>query len=223
MAARLSAAPSYAYGMLSERARVRMVDRLKLVGIQDERVLSAMRSVPRHLFVDQALASRAYDDVALPIGYGQTISHPLTVARMLERLFVNRPIAKILEIGTGCAYQTALLLKMGATVYSIERIAGLLERAKKNLHIVKLIHARLIHGDGYLGLVQAAPFDGIIASAAAWSVPEDLLLQLNIGGRLIMPIGQTEQYLWQFEKTRQGLQRMKLESVKFVPLLSGKQ
>jgi protein-L-isoaspartate(D-aspartate) O-methyltransferase len=210
------------YGMLSDRTRMRMVDRLRQAGIRDERVLSAMFEVPRHFFVDQALATRAYDDVSLPIGLGQTISQPLTVARMTELLFVDRVPGKILEIGTGCGYQTAVLLKMGATVYSIERIAALLDKARKNLRTAKLVHARLVHGDGHFGLPEAAPFDGIIMTAAAKSVPEALLTQLAEGGRLIMPMGDAEQNLWHIEKTSQGLQKTRLDPVKFVPLLPGR-
>ncbi|MBV8048014.1 MAG: protein-L-isoaspartate(D-aspartate) O-methyltransferase [Paludibacterium sp.] len=210
------------YGMLSDRTRMRMVDRLRQAGIRDERVLAAMYEVQRHLFVDQALATRAYDDVALPIGMGQTISQPLTVARMTELLFADRPIGKVLEIGTGCGYQTAVLLKMGATVYSIERIGALLDKARKNLRAAKLVHARLVHGDGHFGLPEAAPFDGIIMTAAAKAVPEALLGQLAEGGRLIMPLGDTEQHLWHIEKGRQGVQKTKLDAVKFVPLLPGR-
>lgn len=210
------------YGMLSDRTRMRMVERLRQAGIHDERVLAAMFEVQRHLFVDQALATRAYDDVSLPIGLAQTISQPLTVARMTELLFADRPAGKILEIGTGCGYQTAVLLKMGATVYSIERIGALLDKARKNLRAAKLVQARLVHGDGHFGLAEAAPFDGIIMTAAAKSVPEALLNQLAEGGRLIMPMGDAEQHLWHIEKTSQGLQKTKLDAVKFVPLLPGR-
>lgn len=210
------------YGMLSDRTRMRMVDRLRQAGIRDERVLAAMYEVPRHLFVDQALATRAYDDVALPIGMGQTISQPLTVARMTELLFADRAPGKILEIGTGCGYQTAVLLKMGATVYSIERIGALLDNARKNLRAAKLVHARLVHGDGHFGLAEAAPFDGIIMTAAAKAVPDALLAQLAESGRLVMPLGDAEQHLWHIEKTRQGVQKTKLDSVRFVPLLPGR-
>jgi protein-L-isoaspartate(D-aspartate) O-methyltransferase len=210
------------YGMLSDRTRMRMVERLRQAGIHDERVLAAMFEVQRHLFVDQALATRAYDDVSLPIGLAQTISQPLTVARMTELLFADRPAGKILEIGTGCGYQTAVLLKMGATVYSIERLGALLDKARKNLRAAKLVQARLVHGDGHFGLPEAAPFDGIIMTAAAKSVPEALLAQLAEGGRLIMPMGDAEQHLWHIEKTPQGLQKTKLDAVKFVPLLPGR-
>jgi len=210
------------YGMLSDRTRMRMVDRLRQSGIRDERVLAAMFEVPRHLFVDQALATRAYDDVSLPIGQGQTISQPLSVARMTELLFADRPAGKVLEIGTGCGYQTAVLLKMGATVYSIERLGALLDKARLNLRAARLIQARLVHGDGHFGVPEAAPFDGIIMTAAAKSVPEALLAQLAPGGRLIMPMGDSEQHLWHIESTEQGLQKTKLDAVKFVPLLPGR-
>ncbi|MFC3530721.1 protein-L-isoaspartate(D-aspartate) O-methyltransferase [Vogesella facilis] len=213
------------YGMLSERTRMRMVERLRQQGITDERVLAAMFEVPRHLFIDQALATRAYDDVSLPIGQGQTISQPLTVARMTEKLLEGRAMpGKILEIGTGCGYQTAVLLKTGAQVFSIERLAGILDKARQNLRNAKLVHARLVHGDGHLGLPDIAPFDGIIITAAARQVPAPLLAQLADGGRLILPVGdQQEQHLWLYEKTAEGIRKTKLEAAKFVPLLPGKQ
>lgn len=210
-------------GMVSERTRRRMVDRLRQAGITDERVLHAMSSVPRHVFVDQALATRAYDDVALPIGHAQTISQPFTVARMTELLFIHRTPGKILEIGTGCGYQTAILLKMGATVYSIERLSALLDKARLHLRAAKLTHARLVYGDGHLGLPEAAPFDGIIMTAAARHLPEKLLAQLAEGGRLIIPLGEeNQQHLWLIENTSQGLQKTQLDPVKFVPLLPGR-
>ena len=212
------------HGMASERTRLRMIERLRQQGIRDERVLAAMYEVPRHLFIDQALATRAYDDVSLPIGQGQTISQPLTVARMTEKLLEGKPAtAKYLEIGTGCGYQTAILLKTGAQVYSIERLAGILDKARLNLRNAKLVHARLVHGDGHQGLPDVAPFDGIIMTAAARQVPSLLLEQLLPGGRLVLPIGDEEQYLWCYEKTPMGIQKTQLEAVRFVPLLPGKQ
>ncbi|OWY39772.1 protein-L-isoaspartate O-methyltransferase [Xenophilus sp. AP218F] len=214
--------PGRAYGMLSDRTRLRMTDRLRQLGVRDERVLAAMYEVPRHLFVDQALATRAYDDVSLPIGHGQTISQPLTVARMTELLIQGRQPGRVLEIGTGCGYQTAILLKTGAEVYSIERLGAILDLARRNLRAAKLVHARLVHGDGHAGLAEAAPFDGIIMTAAARHVPQALLDQLAEGGRLVMPLGDEEQHLWLIEKTSQGLQKSKLEAVKFVPLLTGR-
>lgn len=213
------------YGMLSDRTRMRMLERLRQQGIKDERVLAAMFEVPRHLFIDQALATRAYDDVSLPIGLGQTISQPLTVARMTEKLLEGRSNpGKILEIGTGCGYQTAVLLKAGAQVFSIERLAGILDKARQNLRNAKLVHARLVHGDGHLGLPDIAPFDGIIITAAARQVPPALLEQLAAGGRLILPVGdQQEQHLWLYENTAEGIRKTRLEAAKFVPLLPGKQ
>ncbi|UTH72414.1 protein-L-isoaspartate(D-aspartate) O-methyltransferase [Chromobacterium sp. IIBBL 290-4] len=211
-----------AYGMLSERTRRRMTERLRQHGVSDERVLTAMFEVPRHLFVDQALATRAYDDVSLPIGHGQTISQPLTVARMTELLIQGRQPGKILEIGTGCGYQTAVLLKTGAEVYSMERLGAILDQARKNLRAAKLVHARLVHGDGYLGLPEAAPFDGILIAAAARAVPAALVEQLAEGGKLVLPLGESEQHLWLIEKTAQGIQKSRLDPVKFVPLLNGR-
>ncbi|MDF0604230.1 protein-L-isoaspartate(D-aspartate) O-methyltransferase [Neisseriaceae bacterium TC5R-5] len=223
MAAKLTQDEHLTYGMISARTRQRMVDRLREKGISDPRVLRAMREVPRHLFVDQALATRAYDDVSLPIGHGQTISQPLTVARMTEALLDGRTTGagRILEIGTGCGYQTAVLLKTGAEVFSIERLANILDQARQNLRAAKLTHARLVHGDGHFGLAAAAPFDGIIMTAAARHIPQALVEQLAEGGRMIMPIGEEEQHLWLLEKTPQGLQKNRLDPVKFVPLLSG--
>lgn len=150
--------PQLGIGMTSPRTRTRMVDRLREKGIADARVLAAMAELPRHLFVENALAHRAYDDDALPIGHGQTISQPFTVARMTELLLNGKSPRKILEIGTGCGYQTAVLTKLFPEVYSIERIAALLDRARANLRAVKQVRARLQHGDGHLGLPEAAPF-----------------------------------------------------------------
>ena len=214
-----------ANGMTSQRTRARMVDRLYDKGIRNERVLEAMFTVPRHLFVDEILINRAYDDIALPIGFGQTISQPYTVARMSE-LLINQTedSQKILEIGTGCGYQTAILLQMGLDVYSIERLKALHEKAKMNLRSCQLHQAKLIHGDGHLGLSQAAPFDGILATAAAQILPETLLTQLKTTGRLVLPMGnQDEQYLYLLEPLSKGVfRKTKLDSVFFVPLLSGK-
>ncbi|NDV11616.1 protein-L-isoaspartate(D-aspartate) O-methyltransferase [Crenobacter caeni] len=213
---------AHGWGMMSERTRARMVERLHQGGIRDERVLEAMRRVPRHVFVDEALASRAYDDVSLPIGHGQTISQPFTVARMTELLLTGRPAGKVLEIGTGCGYQSAVLLESGADVYSVERLGPLLAKARQNLRAAKLIHARLVHADGHAGLPDVAPFDGIIMTCAARFVPQALVDQLAEGGRMIMPLGDDEQYLLLLEKTPQGLRQTRLDPVKFVPLLSGR-
>lgn len=212
---------SHGSGMTSERTRLRMVERLREKGITDERVLAVLAELPRHLFVDPALASRAYDDIALPIAYGQTISQPYIVARMTELVVAKKP-RKVLEIGTGCGYQTAVLAKLVPDIYSVERIGGLLDRARHNLRHVKLVHPRLSHVDGTTGLPASGPFDAILVTAAAPYIPDALVEQLAIGGRLIVPQGVQEQYLWLIERTATGRQDTRLEAVKFVPLLGGK-
>ena len=160
--------------MTSQRTRARMVERLRGQGIRNERVLGALGIVPRHLFVEEALASRAYEDIALPIGFGQTISQPYVVARMIEALLESRAPGKVLEVGTGCGYQAAVLASIFREVYSIERIKGLLERARANLLGLRLKNLRLAHGDGYAGLDRAAPFQSIIVAAAARQIPDAL-------------------------------------------------
>ncbi len=162
-------------GMTSQRTRMRMVERLRSQGIRDEVVLATMGEVPRHLFVDEALASRAYEDISLPLGFGQTISSPHTVARMTELARGGATLNKVLEIGTGCGYQTAVLARLAKEVYSIERLAPLLAKARRNLREVRVTNARLRHGDGMLGMPEVAPFDAIIMTAAATHVPETLL------------------------------------------------
>ena len=210
-------------GMTSQRTRDRMVARLRENGIRDEAVLSAMALVPRHIFVDEGLASRAYEDTALPIGFEQTISQPLVVARMLEELRAAKPLASVLEVGTGCGYQAALLARLAKDVYSVERIAGLLEKARRNLRPLRLSNLRLVHADGALGLPEAAPFDGIIVAAAAADVPDALLQQLAPGGRMIVPVGSGDQALCLVERTATGLTEKWLDAVRFVPLRGGKQ
>jgi protein-L-isoaspartate(D-aspartate) O-methyltransferase len=210
-------------GMTSQRTRDRMVARLREKGIRDESVLAAMAAVPRHLFVEEALASRAYEDTALPIGFEQTISQPFVVARMLEALRGAKFPARVLEIGTGCGYQAALLAKLAIEVYSVERIAALLERARVNLRSLRLSNLRLVHADGAEGLPEAAPFDGIIAAAAAAQIPQALLQQLAPGGKMIAPLGSEEQTLCLIERTPTGLKEKWLDAVRFVPLRSGKQ
>ena len=209
--------------MTSQRTRDRMVVRLREQGIRDEVVLAAMASVPRHIFVEEALASRAYEDTALPIGFEQTISQPFVVARMIEAMRAQKPLEKVLEIGTGCGYQAALLARLAREVYSVERIAGLLEKARSNLRALRLSNLRLVHGDGSHGLSEAAPFDGIIVAAAAPRVPEDLLQQLTPGGRMIVPVGSGEQALCLIERTATGHTEKRLDAVRFVPLRGGKQ
>lgn len=208
-------------GMTSMRTRTRMVERLRERGIRDEAVLAVMGSVPRHLFVDEALATRAYDDVSLPLGFGQTISAPYTVARMTEVLRAGGELGKVLEVGTGCGYQTAVLARLAREVYSVERIGELAARARRALREVRVTNIRLKHGDGSLGIPEAAPFDGIIVTAAVTHVPKALLEQLAPGGRMVAPIGAQEQVLHVFERTDAGVTETTLESVKFVPLLPG--
>jgi protein-L-isoaspartate(D-aspartate) O-methyltransferase len=210
-------------GMTSQRTRDRMITRLREKGISDEAVLAAMAAVPRHLFVDEALASRAYEDTALPIGFEQTISQPFVVARMIASLRDGKPLGKVLEIGTGCGYQAAVLAQIAAQVYSIERIADLLDRARANLRELRLANLRLVHGDGAKGLPDAAPFDAIIVAAASPKASELLLQQLTVGGRMIAPFGGEEQALCLIERTTRGFTEKWLEAVRFVPLRAGKQ
>jgi protein-L-isoaspartate(D-aspartate) O-methyltransferase len=210
-------------GMTSARTRARMVARLRERGIRDERVLGALASVPRHLFVDEGLASRAYEDSALPIGFGQTISQPYVVARMIELLLENKNPGRVLEVGTGCGYQAAVLATIFPEVYSIERIEALLERARRNLVALRLANLRLAHGDGYAGLEQAAPFHSIIVAAAAPRVPEALARQLSSGGRMILPLESSGgQRLLLVERTGRGYRESELDPVRFVPMEAGK-
>ena len=208
-------------GMTSQRTRARMIERLRTQGIVDEVVLAAMNAVPRHIFVEEALASRAYDDVSLPINFGQTISNPQMVARMSELLRAGSDLGKVLEIGTGCGYQAAVLAQLAREVYSIERIGPLLTRTRTRLRELRLSNVRLKHADGLLGLPEAAPFDAIIMTAAATHVPPSLLEQLAVGGRMIFPKGSQEQHLCVIERNAQGYVETILDEVKFVPILSG--
>ena len=209
-------------GMTSPRTRARMIERLRADGIRDERGLAAMAAVPRHIFVEEALASRAYEDTALPIGLKQTISQPFIVARMIELLAAGREhLGKTLEIGAGCGYQAAVLAQMAKDVYAIERLAQLLDKARANLRHLRLPNVRLKHADGSLGLAEAAPFDTIILAAAAARVPQALLGQLAVGGRMILPLGGEDQALCLIERSARGFSETRLESVRFVPLLAG--
>lgn len=210
-------------GMTSQRTRDRMVARLREKGIRDEAVLAAIAAVPRHIFIEEALASRAYEDNALPIGFEQTISQPFIVARMLEAIGGEKRLGTVLEVGTGCGYQAAVLARLAKEVYSVERIAGLLEKARSNLRPLRLSNLRLVHADGNQGLPEAAPFDSIIVAAAAPAVPQALLQQLASGGRMIVPVGAENQVLCLIEKTSTGLTEKWLDAVRFVPLRGGRQ
>lgn len=208
-------------GMTSQRTRQRMVQRLLDQGIRSEPVLEVFRQVPRHIFVDEALASRAYEDTALPIGNSQTISQPYIVARMTELLMANSP-QKVLEIGTGCGYQTAILAGLVRAVFSIERVEPLYQKARQHLSELRIGNAFLRHGDGYLGWPSDSPFDAILVAAAPPGIPNVLLEQLRDGGCLIIPVGDDkQQYLMQV--TRQGNQfhQEVIEPVTFVPMLQG--
>ncbi len=208
-------------GMTSQRTRARLIERLRAKGIRDEFVLAAMNAVPRHIFVDEALASRAYDDVSLPLGFGQTISQPYTVARMVEIMRDGKPLDRVLEIGTGCGYQAAVLAHVAKRVYSVERVKPLYERAATCLKELQTTNVKLHYADGNLGLPDKAPFDGIIMAAAATHVPPALLEQLAIGGRMVLPLGAPEQSLCLVERTQEGFRESRIEAAKFVPLLSG--
>lgn len=208
-------------GMTSQRTRQRMVERLRAQGIRDELVLSAMGEIPRHIFVDEALASRAYEDISLPLGFGQTISNPWIVARMVEIVRAESGLNKVLEIGTGCGYQAAVLARLAREVYSVERIASLLAKARVRLRELRLANVKLKHADGHGGLRDAAPFDAIIMAAAATHVPEALLEQLGVGGRMVLPMGSREQHLCLIERRAQGYTETVLDPVRFVPLVPG--
>ncbi|PMS31777.1 protein-L-isoaspartate(D-aspartate) O-methyltransferase [Trinickia symbiotica] len=211
--------------LTSERVRERMVERLRANGIRDARVLGAMSAVPRHMFVDPGLAAQAYEDAALPIGHQQTISKPSVVARMLELASSGRALDRVLEIGTGCGYQAAVLSRLARDVYSIERIRPLYERAKLNLRPLRVPNIRLHYGDGRIGLPAAAPFDAIVIAAAGFDVPQALVEQLAVGGRLVAPVAapnSDKQMLTLVERVAPTQWReSQLDRVFFVPLKSG--
>jgi len=199
-----------------------MVERLRVQGIRDEAVLAAMGEVPRHIFVDEALSSRAYEDMALPLGYGQTISSPHTVARMTELARNGRPLGKVLEIGTGCGYQSAVLCRVARQVYSMERLAALIRKARRNLRQAGVTNIHLRHGDGHAGMPEIAPFDAIVMTAAAARAPDALLKQLGVGGRMVLPVERgDEQHLFIIERTDRGIVERRMDPVVFVPLLPG--
>lgn len=203
------------------RARARMVERLRVQGVRDERVLAAMQAVPRHAFVDEGLAFSAYDDTPLPIGYQQTISQPFIVARMIELLCAGRELGRTLEVGAGCGYQAAVLSRLALDVYAVERLRPLLDRARANLRPLRLHNVRLKLADGSLGLAEAAPFDSIIVAAAALGLPAALKEQLAPGGRLIVPVGGADQRLLLVERQGNVFRESWFEAVRFVPLLGG--
>lgn len=210
-------------GMTSQRTRNRLVQRLRDSGIKDERVLEVIASTPRHLFVDEALAHRAYEDTALPIGNGQTISQPYTVARMTEVLLAAGPLDKVLEIGTGSGYQTAVLSPLVERLFSVERIQPLQQKAAARLKELGYRNLHLKLSDGTWGLPEFGPYDGILAAAAPENVPDSLLQQLADGGRLVMPVGTEEQKLVLITRHGDHFTRKTLESVRFVPFLPGVQ
>jgi protein-L-isoaspartate(D-aspartate) O-methyltransferase len=212
-------------GLASARVRDRMVERVRELGVNDPRVLEAIRTVPRHLFVDEALASRAYEDTALPIGHGQTISQPYIVARTAELALQNLAdarAARVLEVGTGCGYAAAVLAHLFAEVITIERLRALHERARENLRQLRLPNVRLVFGDGAQGVAAAAPFDCIVAAAASDAIPPAWVEQLKIGGRIVAPIGTWNQQLLVATKDEHGqVQTSGKEPVRFVPLRGG--
>ena len=212
-------------GLASAKVRDRMADRVRELGVRDSRVLDAMRSVPRHLFVDEALASRAYEDTPLPIGHGQTISQPYIVARTIELALegVSDPQrARVLEVGTGCGYAAAVLAQLFGEVVSVERVRALHERARENLRPLRLPNVRLVFGDGSRGVEQAAPYDAIVAAAAGDAIPSAWVEQLKTGGRIVAPLGIDEQQLVVAMKDESGkLVRTGKEAVRFVPLRGG--
>jgi protein-L-isoaspartate(D-aspartate) O-methyltransferase len=213
-------------GMTSARTRSRMVDRLRDEGIGDEVVLAAINNVPRHIFVDEALAIRAYDDVPLPIGHGQTISQPWVVARMTELARNRRELRNVLEIGTGCGYQTAILAHVASHVFTIERIGALVAKARRHLQSLKLKNVSLAHGDGSQELTEPLAVDAIVVTAGATHVPTPLLRHLAPGGRMVIPLAQQGeergiQRLTVIEASPGGIREETLDAVRFVPLLSG--
>lgn len=211
-------------GMTSRRARNRLLETLREMGIQSETVLEVISNIPRHIFVDEALASRAYENTALPIGHNQTISQPYIVARMTEALLEAGSLENVLEIGTGCGYQTAVLASLAEKVFSIERIDALLEKTRERMRLLKFYNVRIKHGDGNIGWPDRGPFDGIIVTAAPLGVPQKLLQQLSVGGRLVIPVGQSgKQQLLRITRTESDYEQELLDSVSFVPMLDGKQ
>jgi protein-L-isoaspartate(D-aspartate) O-methyltransferase len=208
-------------GMTSERTRMRMVELVRREGVTNEKVLGVMAEIPRHIFVDEGIASRAYEDVALPIGHGQTISSPTIVGLMTQLLMEKQPMNKVLEVGTGCGYQTAVLAKLVKEVYSLERIAPLMDKARRHLRDLRFYNVRYKHADGHGGYPEGAPYDGILMAASATHVPEALKQQLAVGGRMVLPVGIDDQWLYVVDRTENGFVEQKRAAVRFVPLLPG--
>ena len=208
-------------GMTSGRTRMRMVENLRREGVTDERVLGAMGEIPRHIFVDEGIASRAYEDVALPIGHGQTISSPTIVGLMTQLLLEVKPMDKVLEVGTGCGYQTAVLARLVKEVYTLERIAPLMDKARRNLRDLRFYNIRFKHADGNNGYPEGGPYHGILMAASAPRVPEALKQQLAPGGRMVLPVGVDDQWLYVVDRKENGFVETRCAAVRFVPLLPG--
>ena len=216
-----TAANRQGIGMTSQRTRERLVDQLIALGVQDVRVLDVMRSTPRHLFLDEALAHRAYEDKSLPIGHNQTLSRPYTVARMSELLLASCAAKKVLEIGTGSGYQTSVLAQLVPRLLTMERIEPLLDRARDRLQQMGIHNVVYKHGDGYEGWPAREPFDGIMVTAAPSQVPQALQWQLAEGGCMIIPVGNDDQYLLKITRSGNHFSKQKIEAANFVPLVNG--
>jgi protein-L-isoaspartate(D-aspartate) O-methyltransferase len=208
-------------GMTSQRTRNRLVQRLRDKGSRNQQVLDVMASTPRHIFIDEALSHRAYEDTSLPIGNGQTISQPYIVAKMTELLLAEGPLNNVLEVGTGSGYQTAILAPLVKRLYSVERIEPLLNKAKQRIRQLKLNNVSFKLSDGHWGWEQSGPYDGIIAAAAPEEIPQGLLEQMAEGGRMILPVGGEKQSLVLVTRRGDQWQRQVLEEVNFVPFLTG--
>ena len=209
--------------MTSQRTSDRLIERLTEQGITDKAVLNVIRGTPRHIFLDEALSHRAYEDSSLPIGFQQTLSQPYIVARMTELLLANGPRTRVLEVGTGSGYQTAILAQMVERVFSVERIRPLQEKARQRLRQLGLHNVHLRHADGGMGWSDRGPFDAILSAAAPEVVPAELLEQLAVGGRLVIPVGPVgkQQSLYVYDKTEDGIQEQLIEPVLFVPMVAG--
>lgn len=209
-------------GMTSQRTRFRLLDRLRQQGIDDEELLEIIGQTPRHIFVDEALSHRAYEDTSLPIGFNQTISQPYVVALMTKALFQGGKLSRLLEVGTGCGYQTSILAQLCDRVYTLERIKGLQNRARQKLKLLGLRNVQFRHSDGSLGWAEQAPFDGIMVTASPRKVPQELVDQLSPNGRMIIPVGGPDGQKLQLITLEDGEMQVEvLEQVRFVPLLSG--